>query len=190
MGRHRDRVGALCGVVVGSVPRPPPARGGVPQRVAVDGVGVVLYRHDGRLIAVGEHCPHLGAPMTDGWIDRGPIVCPWHGSRFACGSGAVLRGPATAPLPSYPVRIRDGLVEVHGWRNERIRGAFRASQGRSYAHASEEERDLCPAPTDLDDSLLEALGNRMIERIARLRRSPVNKFRVRSRKALLSRLRT
>jgi nitrite reductase/ring-hydroxylating ferredoxin subunit len=52
--------------------------------------------------------------MSDGWIDRGRIVCPWHGSRFACGSGDVLRGPATAALPKYPVRIRDGLVEVRG----------------------------------------------------------------------------
>ncbi len=87
---------------------------GQPQRVAVDGVGVVLYRDDGQVIAVGEHCPHLGAPMSDGWIDRGRIVCPWHGSRFSCGSGDVLRGPATAALPHYPVRIRDGLIEVHG----------------------------------------------------------------------------
>jgi nitrite reductase/ring-hydroxylating ferredoxin subunit/uncharacterized membrane protein len=85
-----------------------------PHRVAVNGVGVVLYRTDGQVIAVGEHCPHLGAPMSDGWIDRGRIVCPWHGSRFACGSGDVLRGPATAALPKYPVRIRDGLVEVRG----------------------------------------------------------------------------
>lgn len=87
---------------------------GQPQRVAVDGVGVVLYRNDGQVVAVGEYCPHLGAPMSDGWIDRGRIVCPWHGSRFACQSGEVLRGPATAALPHYPVRIRDGLVEVHG----------------------------------------------------------------------------
>lgn len=87
---------------------------GQPQRVEVDGVGVVLYRTDGRVLAVGEHCPHLGAPMDDGWVDRGQIVCPWHGSRFACDSGEVLRGPATAALPSYPVRIRGGLVEVRG----------------------------------------------------------------------------
>lgn len=52
--------------------------------------------------------------MNDGWIDRDRIVCPWHGSRFACESGEVLRGPATAALPSYPVRIRDGLIEVRG----------------------------------------------------------------------------
>lgn len=87
---------------------------GQPQRIEVAGVGVVLYRNQGRVLAVGEYCPHLGAPMNDGWIDRGRIVCPWHGSRFACESGEVLRGPATAALPTYPVRIRDGLVELHG----------------------------------------------------------------------------
>lgn len=87
---------------------------GQPQRVEVNGVGVVLYRTDGHLLAVGERCPHLGAPMDDGWIDRDQIVCPWHGSRFGCESGEVLRGPATAALPSYPVRIRGGQVEVRG----------------------------------------------------------------------------
>jgi nitrite reductase/ring-hydroxylating ferredoxin subunit/uncharacterized membrane protein len=87
---------------------------GQPKRVEVDGVGVVLYRADGRVLAVGEHCPHLGAPMDDGWVVRDQIVCPWHGSRFACRTGEVVRGPATAALPNYPVRIRDGVVEVHG----------------------------------------------------------------------------
>ncbi|MDM4141668.1 MULTISPECIES: hemerythrin domain-containing protein [Mycobacterium] len=56
------------------------------------------------------------------------------------------------------------------------------------AHASEEERDLCPAPIDLSEDMLDALGNRMVERITRLHRSPINRFRVRSRKALLSSL--
>jgi nitrite reductase/ring-hydroxylating ferredoxin subunit/uncharacterized membrane protein len=93
---------------------PATALDGRPQRVEVAGVGVVLYRNDGRVLAVGEHCPHLGAPMNDGWIDRDRIVCPWHGSRFACQSGDVVRGPATAALPNYPVRIRDGLIEVRG----------------------------------------------------------------------------
>jgi nitrite reductase/ring-hydroxylating ferredoxin subunit/uncharacterized membrane protein len=93
---------------------PEAALDGQPRRVDVAGVGVVLYRSDGRVVAVGERCPHLGAPMDDGWIDRGRIVCPWHGSRFECESGEVLRGPATAALPNYPVRIRDGLIEVRG----------------------------------------------------------------------------
>lgn len=93
---------------------PVTALDGQPLRVEVAGVGLVLYRNEGQVVAAGEHCPHLGAPMSDGWIDRDRIVCPWHGSRFACGSGEVLRGPATAALPNYPVRIRDGVVEVRG----------------------------------------------------------------------------
>ncbi|MGD1171655.1 hemerythrin domain-containing protein [Mycobacterium seoulense] len=56
------------------------------------------------------------------------------------------------------------------------------------AHASEEERDLCPPPIALSERMLDELGNRMVERIAHLRRSTVNKLHVRGRKALLSRL--
>ncbi|OBH25743.1 hypothetical protein A5692_27275 [Mycobacterium sp. E342] len=54
------------------------------------------------------------------------------------------------------------------------------------AHASEEERDLCPAPIDLSADMLEALGERMRERMDRLRRSTVNTLRVRGRAAMLS----
>ena len=85
---------------------------GDPQRVEVDGVGVVLHQDGGDVLAVGEYCPHLGAPMSDGWVDRGGVVCPWHGSRFDCASGDVTRGPATTSLPRYRTRVRDGMVEV------------------------------------------------------------------------------
>jgi hypothetical protein len=41
----------------------------------------------------------------------------------------------------------------------------------------------------LSNDLLEALGNRMIERIAELRQSSIHKLRVRGRKAVLTALR-
>jgi nitrite reductase/ring-hydroxylating ferredoxin subunit len=56
----------------------------------------------------------MGAPMADGWIDRGRVVCPWHGSAFEPATGQVQRGPATAPLPCYPTRVRKGVIEVRG----------------------------------------------------------------------------
>ncbi len=56
------------------------------------------------------------------------------------------------------------------------------------AHASEEERDLCPPPIDLGKDMLDALGDRMVERIEQLRQSTIHKLRVRGRKALLSSL--
>lgn len=85
---------------------------GAPRRVEVAGVGVVLFRDGEAIIAVGERCPHLGAPMADGWIDRGRLVCPWHGSQFERTTGKPLRGPATAPLPCYQARVREGAIEV------------------------------------------------------------------------------
>ncbi len=87
---------------------------GEPQQVEAAGVGVVLFRDSAEIWAVGEYCPHLGAPMADGWVDRGFITCPWHVSRFQPDTGKVLQGPATAPLPCYQTRVRNGMVEVRG----------------------------------------------------------------------------
>jgi nitrite reductase/ring-hydroxylating ferredoxin subunit/uncharacterized membrane protein len=88
---------------------------GKPVRVEVDGVGLVVCKTDpGEISAFGEFCPHLAAPMADGWVDRGRIVCPWHGSRFALESGEVLRGPSATPLPCYETRLVDGMIEVRG----------------------------------------------------------------------------
>ncbi|GFG64419.1 hypothetical protein MKUB_19090 [Mycobacterium kubicae] len=94
---------------------PASALNGKPVRVEVDGVGLVVCQtKPGEVSAFGEFCPHLAAPMADGWVDRGRLVCPWHGSRFALDSGEVLRGPSTAPLPCYEARLVDGVIEVRG----------------------------------------------------------------------------
>lgn len=54
---------------------------GIPRRVQGAGAAMVLIRHNGSIHAVGEHCPHLGAPLSQGWLYRDQLVCPWHGSR-------------------------------------------------------------------------------------------------------------
>lgn len=97
---------------------------GKPVRVEVDGIGVVVCQTEpGTVAAFGEFCPHLSAPMADGWVDRGRLVCPWHGSRFATESGEVVRGPSAAPLPRYRARVVDGMVEVRGEDTGRPRPA-------------------------------------------------------------------
>lgn len=85
---------------------------GAPRRVECGGVAAVLVRHAGRISAVGEQCSHLGAPMEQGWLYRGELVCPWHGSRFDLSTGCPSTGPATAPLAGYETRVRDGQIEL------------------------------------------------------------------------------
>ena len=73
------------------------------QRVEINGVGVIVCRRGDTVAAVGEYCPHLAAPMADGWLDRGRIVCPWHGSQFDVETWLVKCGPAEQKIETYEI---------------------------------------------------------------------------------------
>jgi len=86
---------------------------GKPVAAEVDGTTVMLYRHDGRIDAIGNRCSHRGCPLHKGTVnDDGSVTCPCHGSTFRLSDGAILRGPATAPQPSFETRVQDGRVEI------------------------------------------------------------------------------
>ena len=42
----------------------------------------LLVYHEGKTVALKLRCPHQGAPLVDGYFERGALVCPWHGCRF------------------------------------------------------------------------------------------------------------
>ncbi len=93
---------------------------GEPVGVRAAGVSAVVLRDGEQVRAVGAACPHMGAPMAEGWLHRGDLVCPWHGSRFDVSTGATTQGPSTAPLPCFDVRVRSGRVELRRraeWRS-------------------------------------------------------------------------
>lgn len=78
----------------------------------VNGVPVVLTRtDDGRIVALADRCTHRGAPLHEGKIVDGCLVCPWHDTEFAL-DGTVVRGPATRPQLTYDVLEQDGQVLV------------------------------------------------------------------------------
>lgn len=84
-----------------------------PQLVRAEGYGVLLYRRSGVVYALADRCTHAGGPLHEGQVDEDLCVtCPWHGSRFRLADGSVVRGPATAPEPSFEAREREGHIEV------------------------------------------------------------------------------
>jgi nitrite reductase/ring-hydroxylating ferredoxin subunit/uncharacterized membrane protein len=85
---------------------------GRPHRVDVAGEPVVLVRREGQVCALADTCSHLGGPLSQGTLEDGTIVCPWHGSRFSLQNGCVVDGPATHPQPCLDARLRGGRVEV------------------------------------------------------------------------------
>jgi menaquinol-cytochrome c reductase iron-sulfur subunit len=60
--------------------------------------------------AFSVHCTHLGCPVR--WFgDAKLFLCPCHGGVYNA-DGSVAAGPPPHPLPQYPVRVRDGQVEI------------------------------------------------------------------------------
>lgn len=75
------------------------------------GQALCVGRHGGTWFAVKDHCPHAEYPLSEGTLyANGELECCWHGARFDCLSGAVLRGPAEEPLVRYEVVERDGAL--------------------------------------------------------------------------------
>jgi nitrite reductase/ring-hydroxylating ferredoxin subunit/uncharacterized membrane protein len=83
-----------------------------PRRFLAGEVPVVVLRHRGEVVALDGRCPHRGAPMDEGAVRDGCIVCPWHGSIFRLDDGSLVQGPSTVDLPSYECRIGVDGVEV------------------------------------------------------------------------------
>jgi nitrite reductase/ring-hydroxylating ferredoxin subunit/uncharacterized membrane protein len=86
-------------------------KAGTPRRVMVSGTNV-LYRTGDRIHALANRCSHRGGPLHKGTVNQESVTCPWHLSMFRQKDGVVLRGPATAPQPSYQVRSGEGSIEV------------------------------------------------------------------------------
>jgi menaquinol-cytochrome c reductase iron-sulfur subunit len=66
---------------------------------------------DEEFIAFAVNCAHLGCPVR--WMERARLfMCPCHGGVYY-EDGSVAAGPPPHGLTRYPVRVRDGAVEIH-----------------------------------------------------------------------------
>ena len=80
--------------------------------VEVEGHSIVIFNIGGTLYAIGDVCSHDGGPLGDGDLDGFNVICPRHGARFDVRSGEALLLPAVQDIPAYPVRVRDGTIEL------------------------------------------------------------------------------
>lgn len=78
-----------------------------------NGTRLCVGRHRDALFAVKDECTHAEYPLSEGSLyANGELECCWHGARFDCRTGAVLRGPAEEPLARFEVLERDGAIWV------------------------------------------------------------------------------
>lgn len=96
-------------VDVAAVEDLPPGRSRV---VDADDVMIAVFNLDGEYYAIEDVCTHDGGELASGHIEGVEIVCPRHGARFNIKTGEVTAPPAYEAVAIFPVRIRDGIVQV------------------------------------------------------------------------------
>lgn len=72
---------------------------------------IVLIRHEGKVFALDNRCPHMGFPLHQGSIQCGIITCDWHHARFDMASGGTFH-PWADDVRSYPVRVENGEIWI------------------------------------------------------------------------------
>ncbi|MFI9030835.1 Rieske (2Fe-2S) protein [Streptomyces sp. NPDC053560] len=71
---------------------------------------VVTQPSEGNFKAFSAVCTHAGCLV--GKVSGGTIDCPCHGSKYAIADGSVRHGPATKGLPSVPLKVSGGEIEL------------------------------------------------------------------------------
>ena len=80
--------------------------------VAVERERVLLANVEGTFYALSDVCGHLRAPLSRGRLDGYSVECPLHFACFDVRTGALIDGPVATDVPTYQVRVEDGIVHV------------------------------------------------------------------------------
>jgi nitrite reductase/ring-hydroxylating ferredoxin subunit len=118
---------------------------------AVEGREVAVFRREGRLFAIDDHCPHKKASLAAGSCDALSVACPWHGWQFDLRTGESLDHPGFR-VPTHSIEERDGEL----WLTL-------AEEAESHGRESRLEESLTPALSqgakDDDDTAAEWNGS-------------------------------
>jgi nitrite reductase/ring-hydroxylating ferredoxin subunit len=82
------------------------------RAVEVEGRSILLVNFDGSLFGVSNICTHQEAFLSEGTLVGKSVVCPLHGSEFDLETGKAVFPPATEPLQTYLVQIKDDSIFV------------------------------------------------------------------------------
>ncbi len=89
--------------------------------IYVRGEQIALFNQAGRVYALGNRCSHANGPLSEGTVEGTTVTCPWHNSQFDLNSGEPLGGPASRPVPSYRVRVSEGVILVAAGQSAKAR---------------------------------------------------------------------
>jgi nitrite reductase (NADH) small subunit/3-phenylpropionate/trans-cinnamate dioxygenase ferredoxin subunit len=78
----------------------------------VNGRMVAVFNEDGKFFAIDDFCPHMGASLAGGHVEKGVVACPWHAWRFCIHDGKWCDNPRLS-VDAFPVRVMGDEIQVH-----------------------------------------------------------------------------
>ncbi len=72
---------------------------------------VCVARLNDELCAINNECIHQGGPLSQGKIEEGKIVCPWHGWEFNLKTGQATY-PTAAKAKVYQLKFEGDEVWI------------------------------------------------------------------------------
>jgi nitrite reductase (NADH) small subunit len=74
---------------------------------------VCVAHVNGEFLAIDNVCLHRGGPLGQGVVEKGKVICPWHGWTWDLRTGQAVHNPE-ARVAVYPLKIEGGdvLIEV------------------------------------------------------------------------------
>ena len=84
-----------------------------PLGAMVGGERIAVLRYEGNKVSVVSGvCQHQNGPLAEGRFIYGCLTCPWHGYQYHPGDGC-SPAPFTEKIPTFAVRLENGIVWVH-----------------------------------------------------------------------------
>ncbi len=80
--------------------------------VTIGSFDVAIARDGDDVFALQDLCSHAAVALSEGEVENCMIECWLHGSRFDLRTGKPTGLPATEPVATFPVEIRDDGVYV------------------------------------------------------------------------------
>ena len=79
------------------------------RRVVVNGFYVAVFKTEEGFFAVGDVCPHMGGPLSDGDVAATTVSCPLHARKIELTSGEVKNDDLSRVI-TFPVKAEDGKL--------------------------------------------------------------------------------
>jgi 3-phenylpropionate/trans-cinnamate dioxygenase ferredoxin component len=80
--------------------------------VTVGDLDLAIARDGEEIFAVQDVCSHAEVALSEGEVADGTVECWLHGSCFDLRTGKPTHLPATEPVATFAVEVRDGDVYV------------------------------------------------------------------------------